>query len=50
MDSERRCQRRWVKKGVTYVGFRHLLVAGPLHNVPDLVLREGITNSNHFLV
>ena len=32
------------------MGFRHLLVAGTLHNVPDLVLREGITNSDHFLV
>ena len=32
------------------MGFRHLLVADTLHNVPDLVLREGIPNSDHFLI
>jgi hypothetical protein len=32
------------------MGFRHLLVADTLHNVPDLVLREGIANSDHFLI
>jgi len=50
MDSERRYQRRWIKKGITYAGFQHLQVTGMLHNVPDLVLREGTTNSDHFLV